>query len=165
MLVCLKIMSVVDIKNECIILYIYKCVVVSFLLLNSLLWILKSQFSLNSQIKPLHDEYENEVRSMIWEQLNRFWAESYEACKASSQKRNMNLMESRRKFQVCYTFSIFILFSSLSFIWHWRTIESDAKFNIFQLINWHIRLYLVVTIISKKFWRNGECDKMMRPID
>lgn len=52
------------------------------------------------QIKPLHDEYINEVSQMIWEQLNRFWAESYEACKASSQKRTKNLMESRRKFQV-----------------------------------------------------------------
>lgn len=53
-----------------------------------------------SQIKPLHEKYINEVSSMIWEQLNRFWAESYEACKSSSQKRNKNLMESRRKFQV-----------------------------------------------------------------
>lgn len=52
------------------------------------------------QIKPLHDAYLSEVSSMIWEQLNRFWAESYEACKASSQKRAKNLMESRRKFQV-----------------------------------------------------------------
>lgn len=44
----------------------------------------------------------NDVSSMIWEQLNRFWAESYEACKASSQKRAKFSMESRRKFQVSY---------------------------------------------------------------
>lgn len=62
-------------------------------------WILLF-FSFYLQIKPLHDTYLNEVSSMIWEQLNRFWAESYEACKASSQKRAKNLMESRRKFQV-----------------------------------------------------------------
>lgn len=37
---------------------------------------------------------------MLWEPLNTFWAESYEACKASSQKRAKYLMESRRKFQV-----------------------------------------------------------------
>lgn len=53
------------------------------------------------QIKPLHDAYLDEVSSMIWEQLNRFWAESYEACKASAQKLAKNMMESRRKFQVC----------------------------------------------------------------
>lgn len=51
------------------------------------------------QIKPLHDGYQSEVSSTLWEPLNTFWAECYEACKASSQKRAKQLMESRRKFQ------------------------------------------------------------------
>lgn len=93
-------MSVVDIKNECNT-YIFHYLIPLYFLTSSRR--LKSQFSFE-QIKPMHDAYLNEVSSMIWEQLNRFWAESYEACKASSQKRNMHLMESRRKFQVCNTF-------------------------------------------------------------
>ncbi|XP_031626139.1 neurobeachin-like protein 1 isoform X2 [Contarinia nasturtii] len=55
---------------------------------------------IENKIKPLHDAYVNEVSSTIWEQLNRFWAESYESCKASSQIRAKNLMESRKKFQL-----------------------------------------------------------------
>lgn len=53
-----------------------------------------------SQIKPLHDAYQNEVSATLWEPLNTFWAECYEACKSSSQRRAIQLMESRRKFQV-----------------------------------------------------------------
>lgn len=44
---------------------------------------------------------------MLWEPLNRFWAESYEACKASSQKRAKYLLESRRKFQVSRNVHLF----------------------------------------------------------
>ncbi|KAJ6636555.1 Neurobeachin-like protein 2 [Pseudolycoriella hygida] len=51
------------------------------------------------RIKPLHEGYQSEVSATLWEPLNTFWAECYEACKASSQKRAKQLMESRRKFQ------------------------------------------------------------------
>lgn len=53
----------------------------------------------STQVKPLHDAYQSEVSSTLWEPLNTFWAECYEACKGSSQKRAKQLMESRRKFQ------------------------------------------------------------------
>lgn len=59
--------------------------------------------SLPFQIKPLHDAYQAEVSTTLWEPLNTFWAECYEACKSSSQKRAKQLMESRRKFQVSQT--------------------------------------------------------------
>lgn len=86
-------MSVVD-KNECNIFSFF----LSFLP-NEIFSIFNIFFILK-QIKPLNDAYQDEVSAMIWEPLNRFWAESYEACKASSQIRTKNLMESRRKFQV-----------------------------------------------------------------
>lgn len=55
-----------------------------------------------SQIKPLHDSYQNEIATTLWEPLNMFWAECYEACKTASQKRAALQLESRRRFQVNY---------------------------------------------------------------
>lgn len=105
--------------------------------------------SFPSQIKPLHDEYINEVSQMIWEQLNRFWAESYEACKASSQKRTKNLMESRRKFQVS-TFNA-----------NEKKNMSQTDFNYRDLCT----SFSIWWLNSKKSYCNGECDKLMKPID
>lgn len=104
----------------------------------------------------MHDAYLNEVSSMIWEQLNRFWAESYEACKASSQKRNMHLMESRRKFQVCNTF-----------LWS-ECLHSIAKLskvmaNLLQLISKMVCVcseYLQQKILAQ--WRMRQNDEANR---
>lgn len=51
------------------------------------------------QIKPLHDSYQKDVTTILWEPLNIFWAECYEACKLSTQNRSKHQMESRRRFQ------------------------------------------------------------------
>lgn len=53
------------------------------------------------QLKPLYDSYQNDVNTIISEPLNTFWAECYESCKLSSQKRAKLLTDSRRRFQVC----------------------------------------------------------------
>lgn len=52
------------------------------------------------QIKPLYQEYQKILGSELWEPLNRFWAECYESCKLTSQKRAHIQMESRKRFQV-----------------------------------------------------------------
>ncbi|EAA07301.3 AGAP003386-PA [Anopheles gambiae str. PEST] len=50
-------------------------------------------------IKPLYTSYQKDLSITLWEPLNTFWAECYESCKLSSQRRAKLQMESRRKFQ------------------------------------------------------------------
>ncbi|ETN61863.1 hypothetical protein AND_006473 [Anopheles darlingi] len=50
-------------------------------------------------IKPLFSAYQKDLSNTLWEPLNTFWAECYESCKLSSQRRAKLQMESRRKFQ------------------------------------------------------------------
>ncbi|EDS42117.1 conserved hypothetical protein [Culex quinquefasciatus] len=50
-------------------------------------------------IKPLYTSYQKDLSNSLWEPLNTFWAECYESCKFSSQRRAKLQMESRRKFQ------------------------------------------------------------------
>lgn len=54
------------------------------------------------QIKPLYSTYQKDLSNSLWEPLNTFWAECYESCKFSSQRRAKLQMESRRKFQVSH---------------------------------------------------------------
>uniref|UniRef100_A0A0K8W1H1 Neurobeachin-like protein 1 n=1 Tax=Bactrocera latifrons TaxID=174628 RepID=A0A0K8W1H1_BACLA len=49
-------------------------------------------------VKPLHDVYQREIELNLWEPINRYWAECYEACKAASKKRGTYQAENRRIF-------------------------------------------------------------------
>lgn len=51
------------------------------------------------QIKPLYDRYQRDIELHLWEPINRFWAECYEACKAASKQRATHQAENRRLFQ------------------------------------------------------------------
>ncbi|XP_039488181.1 neurobeachin-like protein 1 isoform X4 [Drosophila santomea] len=50
-------------------------------------------------VKPLYDRYQRDIELHLWEPINRFWAECYEACKAASKQRATNQAENRRLFQ------------------------------------------------------------------
>ncbi|XP_052847786.1 neurobeachin-like protein 1 isoform X3 [Drosophila gunungcola] len=50
-------------------------------------------------VKPLYDRYQRDIELHLWEPINRFWAECYEACKAASKQRASNQAENRRLFQ------------------------------------------------------------------
>ncbi|XP_055846151.1 neurobeachin-like protein 1 isoform X1 [Episyrphus balteatus] len=54
---------------------------------------------IEKMIKPLFDNYQREIESTLWEPINRYWAECYEACKAASKKRGTFQAENRRHFQ------------------------------------------------------------------
>ncbi|XP_040150983.1 neurobeachin-like protein 1 isoform X2 [Anopheles arabiensis] len=54
---------------------------------------------IDKKIKPLYTSYQKDLSITLWEPLNTFWAECYESCKLSSQRRAKLQMESRRKFQ------------------------------------------------------------------
>uniref|UniRef100_A0AAG5CUG9 DUF4704 domain-containing protein n=1 Tax=Anopheles atroparvus TaxID=41427 RepID=A0AAG5CUG9_ANOAO len=54
---------------------------------------------IEKKIKPLYTSYQKDLSNTLWEPLNTFWAECYESCKLSSQRRAKLQMESRRKFQ------------------------------------------------------------------
>ncbi|XP_055643375.1 neurobeachin-like protein 1 isoform X2 [Toxorhynchites rutilus septentrionalis] len=54
---------------------------------------------IDKKIKPLYVSYQKVLSDSLWEPLNTFWAECYESCKLSSQRRARLQMESRRKFQ------------------------------------------------------------------
>ncbi|XP_021704634.1 neurobeachin-like protein 1 isoform X1 [Aedes aegypti] len=54
---------------------------------------------IEKKIKPLYSTYQKDLSNSLWEPLNTFWAECYESCKFSSQRRAKLQMESRRKFQ------------------------------------------------------------------
>ncbi|XP_053679026.1 neurobeachin-like protein 1 [Anopheles nili] len=54
---------------------------------------------IDKKIKPLFTSYQKDLSNTLWEPLNTFWAECYESCKLSSQRRAKLQMESRRKFQ------------------------------------------------------------------
>ncbi|XP_055544656.1 neurobeachin-like protein 1 isoform X1 [Wyeomyia smithii] len=54
---------------------------------------------IDKKIKPLYVSYQKDLSNTLWEPLNTFWAECYESCKFSSQRRAKLQMESRRKFQ------------------------------------------------------------------
>ncbi|XP_055608825.1 neurobeachin-like protein 1 isoform X2 [Uranotaenia lowii] len=54
---------------------------------------------IEKKIKPLYTSYQKDLSNTLWEPLNTFWAECYESCKFSSQRRAKLQMESRRKFQ------------------------------------------------------------------
>ncbi|XP_053953173.1 neurobeachin-like protein 1 isoform X1 [Anastrepha ludens] len=49
-------------------------------------------------VKPLHDVYQREIELTLWEPINRYWAECYEACKAASKRRCTYQAENRRIF-------------------------------------------------------------------
>ncbi|XP_015015894.2 neurobeachin-like protein 1 isoform X1 [Drosophila mojavensis] len=50
-------------------------------------------------VKPLYDRYQREIELHLWEPINRFWAECYEACKAASKQRASFQATNRRVFQ------------------------------------------------------------------
>ncbi|XP_075164730.1 neurobeachin-like protein 1 isoform X1 [Haematobia irritans] len=50
-------------------------------------------------IQPLYDSYQRDVEIHLWEPINRFWAECYEACKVASKKRSTFQTENRTQFQ------------------------------------------------------------------
>ncbi|XP_016965491.1 neurobeachin-like protein 1 isoform X2 [Drosophila biarmipes] len=50
-------------------------------------------------VKPMYDRYQRDIELHLWEPINRFWAECYEACKAASKQRAANQAENRRLFQ------------------------------------------------------------------
>ncbi|XP_030380341.1 neurobeachin-like protein 1 isoform X2 [Scaptodrosophila lebanonensis] len=50
-------------------------------------------------VKPLYDRYQREIELNLWEPINRFWAECYEACKAASMQRANYQAANRRVFQ------------------------------------------------------------------
>ncbi|XP_017461884.1 PREDICTED: uncharacterized protein LOC108355227, partial [Rhagoletis zephyria] len=49
-------------------------------------------------VKPLHDVYQREIELNLWEPINRYWAECYEACKAASKRRGTYQADNRRIF-------------------------------------------------------------------
>ena len=53
-------------------------------------------------MQPLYDAYQREVEINLWEPINRYWAECYEACKVASKKRSTFQAENRTLFQVKY---------------------------------------------------------------
>ncbi|EDW05408.2 uncharacterized protein Dmoj_GI14576 [Drosophila mojavensis] len=53
----------------------------------------------NKLVKPLYDRYQREIELHLWEPINRFWAECYEACKAASKQRASFQATNRRVFQ------------------------------------------------------------------
>ncbi|XP_037907722.1 neurobeachin-like protein 1 isoform X2 [Hermetia illucens] len=73
---------------------------------------------IEKKIKPLHDSYQNEIATTLWEPLNMFWAECYEACKTASQKRAALQLESRRRFQ-----------QKIIMPWRVRQVEEMTRFN------------------------------------
>ncbi|KPU78624.1 uncharacterized protein Dana_GF10562, isoform B [Drosophila ananassae] len=54
---------------------------------------------IDRMIKPLYDRYQRDIELHLWEPINRFWAECYEACKAASKQRATHQAENRRLFQ------------------------------------------------------------------
>ncbi|XP_001983501.2 neurobeachin-like protein 1 isoform X2 [Drosophila grimshawi] len=50
-------------------------------------------------VKPLYDRYQREIELNLWEPINRFWAECYEACKGASKQRASFQATNRRVFQ------------------------------------------------------------------
>lgn len=52
------------------------------------------------QVKPLHDAYKAALSSQLTEAMNTFWAECYEASKASALKRHREVAASKLRFQV-----------------------------------------------------------------
>lgn len=54
------------------------------------------------QVQPLYDVYQREVELNLWEPINRYWAECYEACKIASKKRGTLQADNRALFQVKY---------------------------------------------------------------
>uniref|UniRef100_A0A1A9WLJ9 Uncharacterized protein n=1 Tax=Glossina brevipalpis TaxID=37001 RepID=A0A1A9WLJ9_9MUSC len=59
-------------------------------------------------VQPLYDVYQREVELNLWEPINRYWAECYEACKIASKKRGTLQADNRALFQ---TISIRDLYS------------------------------------------------------
>jgi len=56
-------------------------------------------FAIYFQVKPLYDRYQRDIELHLWEPINRFWAECYEACKAASKQRASFQATDRRVFQ------------------------------------------------------------------
>ena len=65
-------------------------------------------------MQPLYDAYQREVEINLWEPINRYWAECYEACKVASKKRSTFQAENRTLFQVKYRISFPIIYSQLT---------------------------------------------------
>uniref|UniRef100_A0A1B0AQU5 Uncharacterized protein n=1 Tax=Glossina palpalis gambiensis TaxID=67801 RepID=A0A1B0AQU5_9MUSC len=51
------------------------------------------------KVQPLYDVYQREVELNLWEPINRYWAECYEACKVASKKRGTLQADNRALFQ------------------------------------------------------------------
>ncbi|KAE8751104.1 hypothetical protein FOCC_FOCC002189 [Frankliniella occidentalis] len=50
-------------------------------------------------VKPLHDSFKAALSSQLTEAMNTFWAECYEASKASALKRHREVAASKIRFQ------------------------------------------------------------------
>lgn len=51
-------------------------------------------------MKPLYDSYKTTLSAQVTEAMNTFWAECYEASKASALKRHREVAGSKLRFQV-----------------------------------------------------------------
>ncbi|KAL5292423.1 NBEAL1 family protein [Megaselia abdita] len=94
---------------------------------------------IEKMIKPLHDNFQRETETTLWEPINRFWAECYEACKVSSVKRATFQSENRRLFQ-----------QKIVMPWKLRQVEEIARMNTLS-INQKTRDNLI-----KKRWKTAK---------
>ncbi|XP_055373526.1 neurobeachin-like protein 1 isoform X2 [Condylostylus longicornis] len=94
---------------------------------------------MDKKIKPLYDVYQKETEATLWEPINRFWAECYEACKAASKKRGNIQYESRKIFQ-----------HKIITPWKVKQIEELSRLN---MVNVHIK---TKNNLNKKRWKSTE---------
>ncbi|KNC29634.1 hypothetical protein FF38_00632 [Lucilia cuprina] len=69
-------------------------------------------------VQPLYDSYQREVEINLWEPINRYWAECYEACKIASKKRSTFQSENRTLFQ-----------KKIVIPWKVRQVEETTRLN------------------------------------
>ncbi|XP_073843399.1 neurobeachin-like protein 1 isoform X2 [Musca autumnalis] len=69
-------------------------------------------------IQPLYDSYQRDVEINLWEPINRYWAECYEACKVASKKRSTFQAENRTLFQ-----------KKIVIPWKVRQVEETTRLN------------------------------------
>ncbi|KAM7358806.1 neurobeachin-like protein 1 isoform 2-T3 [Cochliomyia hominivorax] len=69
-------------------------------------------------VQPLYDNYQREVEINLWEPINRYWAECYEACKFASKKRCTFQSENRTQFQ-----------KKIVIPWKVRQVEETTRLN------------------------------------
>ncbi|KAI8117003.1 Eukaryotic initiation factor 4A [Lucilia cuprina] len=70
------------------------------------------------RVQPLYDSYQREVEINLWEPINRYWAECYEACKIASKKRSTFQSENRTLFQ-----------KKIVIPWKVRQVEETTRLN------------------------------------